>query len=317
MENSVLYGGGGGTTPGAGCDSATNSSCNLSPVSSNSFSFEATAVNTTEAAVDLNAFSTSTSSSSDGGFFTAAMCCSTPKPPPGSPESTLPDLSPYLQQMAELIRQLQSLEEEESALIQEVLDSDVDVDKLIKAERSYNPVVKSGLIVKKRKKPVPDVVGALSAKREQTAEATRETLGVIRKARRDLGRCLTSRVYARALKFATTVSPAPSITTLQSEDNLLTFLSGRCFNLSLNLKILKDSEYHDYAIAGRCYSDLSVLEDRLEHYISDGDVLLRLQAAKTKRQTNAAATEVERNFTNALRLKPVRKLLRLSNFVKP
>jgi len=221
--------------------------------------------------------------------------------------------------MAELIRQLQSLEEQESALIQEVLDSDLDVDKLVKEERSSLHTAKSGLVVvKKRKKlPAPDVIGTLTAKREETAETTREAMGVVRTARRKLGRCLTSRVYAKALKFATTVSPAPSITTLQSEDNVLTFLSGRCFNLSLNLKILKDSEYHDFAIAGRCYSDLSVLEDRLEHYALDGDVLGRLQAEKSKRQTNAVATEVERNFSSALRLKPVRKLLRLSNFVKP
>lgn len=46
-----------------------------------------------------------------------------------------------------------------------------------------------------------------------------------------------------------------------------TLLYGRCFNLSMNLKILAQCSYNDPLIGARVMSDLKTLEDSLRQYV--------------------------------------------------
>ena len=218
-------------------------------------------------------------------------------------EVRLPDIGPSIHKMTELIRQLQAVDEQEQDLIKEILDMDPDLEH-------------SKGIFKKRKPSIPDQkLVQLQSKRQESLELTRQTLEIVRKARGLLSLCLSSVVHTRALQFATTVSPAPSLTELQTEGHHLPYLLGRCFNLSLNLKILQDCCYCDHGIAGRCYADLSVLDDHLNKQclrLLDSSVLEDLQNAKKKKRTASTTEEIEKNFTSALKLKPVRRLLKLN-----
>jgi len=251
-------------------------------------------------------------------FFTARTCTS-----PAAAEATeqsesdfamplspsdkpvFPDIAPCIHKITELIRQLQDLEDRERSTIEDALRMDkLDIVKDAKS---------GGLFKKSKKARKPEVVIRLESMRMESLDLAKQALSLVRLARRTLGDCLTSVVYARALKLATTVSPAPSLTDeelLQTEGYRLPYLLGRCFNLSLNLKILKDCRYGDCSVSGRCYSDLSMLETHLDRLCIrrfEDDAVHNLKSALATRKKSAT---VENNF--ALKLKPVRKLLKLS-----
>merc|ERR1712038_994184 len=105
---------------------------------------------------------------------------------------------------------------------------------------------------------------------------------------------------------------------LQTEGYRLPYLLGRCFNLSLNPKILKGCDYGDCSVSGRCYSDLSMLESHLDRLcirrMEEGALgNLKSAANRMRRQSiDAETAHVQSNFATALKLKPVRKLLKLS-----
>jgi len=273
----------------------------------------------------------------EGIFFTAKTCspCSSADEssqktdpffavpmPPSQQKPVNPDISPYINQIAESVRQLQDLEERERDVTNDVISNpSIDVDKLIAKNGEEKQQQQSKFLFVKRSKGnkqavLPMPVCQLLEIRADGLTLTKKALALVRKGRKALGDCLTSVVYARALKFATTVSPAPSLTELQTEGHHLPYLLGRCFNLSLNLKILRGCDYEDHSVAGRCYSDLSALETHLETLClrrMETSVWQSLKQARTaSKKTQEVATQVQSNFTNALRLKPMRKLLKLS-----
>ena len=77
--------------------------------------------------------------------------------------------------------------------------------------------------------------------------------------RDDISEAMPGVVRRRAQKCSS-VSPSPSINGLSS-DAEIPILMGRCFNLSVNLKILKQCDFSDPAIACRVFVDFDVLEN--------------------------------------------------------
>jgi len=82
-------------------------------------------------------------------------------------------------------------------------------------------------------------------------------------------------VVRRRARQCSSVSPSPSINGISSEDEL-PLLLGRCFNLSVNLKILKQCNYADPAIGCRVFVDFDVLENYLNQKIQECQTSLNI-----------------------------------------
>ena len=103
------------------------------------------------------------------------------------------------------------------------------------------------------------------------------------------------------------------------------YLLGRCFNLSVNLKILQGNQFNDSSTAGKCYADLNVLEsqldvhwlnvsqgclaDDLEKAVAEAKRVILMQQQVAASNTSAMSQSPEKS---SLCLKPVRRLLKIS-----
>merc|ERR1712079_909643 len=102
----------------------------------------------------------------------------------------------------------------------------------------------------------------------------RESLNAVDRLRGDVTQHMPAVVRRRAQKCSS-VSPSPSINGL-SQDDELPLLLGRCFNLSVNMKILRQCNYADPAIGCRVFVDFDVLENYLRRKILESEVSLNM-----------------------------------------
>merc|ERR1712226_1097071 len=84
---------------------------------------------------------------------------------------------------------------------------------------------------------------SLTSLRQEKLDMARETLNAVDRLRGDVTQHMPGVVRRRAQKCSS-VSPSPSINGL-SQDDELPLLLGRCFNLSVNMKILRQCNYAD------------------------------------------------------------------------
>merc|ERR1719220_2451022 len=103
--------------------------------------------------------------------------------------------------------------------------------------------------------------------RQEKLAMARESLNAVDRLRGDVTQNMPGIVRRRA-RQCSSVSPSPSINGL-SEDDELPLLLGRCFNLSVNLKILKQCNYADPAIGCRVFVDFDVLENYLNQKVQE------------------------------------------------
>jgi len=257
--------------------------------------------------------------------------------------SSTNNLGNFVQKLTELIGQLQSLEEAQADLFKEVLESDLD---LKSALGSGNTLKKHGeslsnlfninrrsskdKLKEVRDKPqqnggfcgaaaIPEEISRLQQAREEVVRASRETIVAVRDVRMRLGQSLDPLTYTDALRLANDLPS--SFAPLEQGSGDWSYLHGRCFNLSLNLKILQGFGFADAATAGKCYTDLNVLESRLDvHWLSVCNSNVVEDLRKARRECAAAAVAdlttldtPEKSPPSALCLKlPVRRLLKLS-----
>merc|ERR1711920_49698 len=108
-------------------------------------------------------------------------------------------------------------------------------------------------------------------------------------------------VVRRRAQKCSSVSPSPSINGLSQNDEL-PLLLGRCFNLSVNMKILRQCNYADPAIGCRVFVDFDVLENYLRRKIQDSEVLLNLQPTQCEDNSSLCPRQLE-NQIHSLTLK--------------
>merc|ERR1719507_1682035 len=163
-----------------------------------------------------------------------------------------------------LLKQLQELVEQEKRLLTKTQSSDDTVSpdreiipKPVTDTRKKN---RPQLLMKKKK-------GALKTLRLQKLHMSLETLQAVDGLRGTISEHMPGVVRRRA-RQCSSVSPSPSINGISSEDEL-PLLLGRCFNLSVNLKILKQCNYADPAIGCRVFVDFDVLENYLNQKIQE------------------------------------------------
>merc|ERR1712226_1822456 len=108
---------------------------------------------------------------------------------------------------------------------------------------------------------------SLTSLRQEKLDVARETLNAVDRLRGDVTQHMPGVVRRRA-RQCYSVSPSPSINGISSEDEL-PLLLGRCFNLSVNLKILKQCNYADPAIGCRVFVDFDVLENYLNQKVQE------------------------------------------------
>lgn len=107
-----------------------------------------------------------------------------------------------------------------------------------------------------------------------------QTLGVVDNLRENISEHMPGVVRRRAQKCSS-VSPSPSINGLSSDDEL-PLLLGRCFNLSVNLKILRQCNFGDPAIACRVFVDFDVLENYLRRKVQECETSLNIQPSNAE-----------------------------------
>merc|ERR1719411_389001 len=119
--------------------------------------------------------------------------------------------------------------------------------------------------------------------REEKLAMARESLNAVDRLRGDVTQNMPGVVRRRA-RQCSSVSPSPSINGL-SEDDELPLLLGRCFNLSVNMKILRQCNYADPAIGCRVFVDFDVLENYLHRKIKESEMSLNIQPSVTVEKT--------------------------------
>jgi len=120
----------------------------------------------------------------------------------------------------------------------------------------------------------------LKALRSEKLQMSIETLNAVDSLRATISEHMPGVVRRRAKKCSS-VSPSPSINGLSLDDEL-PLLLGRCFNLSLNLKILSQCNYADPGIGCRVFVDFDVLENYLRRKIQECEVALDIIPNKTE-----------------------------------
>jgi hypothetical protein len=101
----------------------------------------------------------------------------------------------------------------------------------------------------------------------QKLQLSKQTLSAVETLRDEISESMPGVVRRRARKCSS-VSPSPSINGLSS-DSELPLLLGRCFNLSINLKILTQCDFADPNIACRVFVDLDVLENYTKRKVKE------------------------------------------------
>jgi len=240
---------------------------------------------------------------------------------------TVSHIGPFIQTLTELIGQLQSLEEAHQQAIQDVVASD-NYDKIqhhlvSSSKKEHHSPSVSNLFSKRRRSKdrqtasCSDEIVHVEQARQSVVQVTRDTIVAVRAAKKRLGQSLPSpHVYANALRCATS---STSVEVPSASDGLdWPYLLGRCFNLSVNLKILQGHQFNDSVTAGKCYADLNVLESQMEVYwlnVRQGSLaeeLARAAAAKRQMDSTNITTTSRSSDKSSLCLKPVRRLLKLS-----
>merc|ERR1719361_283762 len=125
--------------------------------------------------------------------------------------------------------------------------------------------------------------GALKTLQLQKLQMSLETLQAVDGLRGTISEHMPGVVRRRA-RQCSSVSPSPSINGISSEDEL-PLLLGRCFNLSVNMKILRQCNYADPAIGCRVFVDFDVLENYLRRKIKESEVSLNLQPMSSEDNT--------------------------------
>jgi len=120
---------------------------------------------------------------------------------------------------------------------------------------------------------------SLDSLRQKKLSMARESLSAVDRLRGDISQHMPGVVRRRAQKCSS-VSPSPSINGL-SQDDELPLLLGRCFNLSVNMKILRQCNYADPAIGCRVFVDFDVLENYLHRKIKESETSLKLPPTTT------------------------------------
>jgi len=126
-------------------------------------------------------------------------------------------------------------------------------------------------------------VESLDNLREKKLSMAKESLNAVDRLRGDITQHMPGVVRRRANQCSS-VSPSPSINGL-SQDDELPLLLGRCFNLSVNMKILRQCNYADPAIACRVFVDFDVLENYLHRKIKESEISLNIQPSITTEKT--------------------------------
>jgi len=141
---------------------------------------------------------------------------------------------------------------------------------------------------------------SLTSLRQEKLDMARETLNAVDRLRGDITQHMPGVVRRRAQKCSS-VSPSPSINGL-SQDDELPLLLGRCFNLSVNMKILRQCNYADPAIGCRVFVDFDVLENYLRQKIQESEVSLNLQPTQYEDNNTLCPRQLE-NQIHSLTLK--------------
>ena len=126
-------------------------------------------------------------------------------------------------------------------------------------------------------------VESLDDLREKKLSMAKESLNAVDRLRGDITQHMPGVVRRRANQCSS-VSPSPSINGL-SQDDELPLLLGRCFNLSVNMKILRQCNYADPAIGCRVFVDFDVLENYLHRKIKESEMSLNRQPSITIEKT--------------------------------
>jgi len=159
--------------------------------------------------------------------------------------------------------------------------SNSDLKNEISDSLSAQKTSKSQTDEKEYTKAVNSDIHSLRALRLEKLEMTTKTLGVVDSLRDDISGCMPGVVRRRAQKCSS-VSPSPSINGLAS-DSELPLLLGRCFNLSVNLKILRQCNFQDPGIGCRVFVDFDVLENYLRREIKDCKASLGTEQGNTEK----------------------------------
>lgn len=109
---------------------------------------------------------------------------------------------------------------------------------------------------------------------------SKQTLAVVDNLRENISEHMPGVVRRRAQKCSS-VSPSPSINGLSTDDEF-PLLLGRCFNLSVNLKILRQCNFGDPAIACRVFVDFDVLENYLRRKVQECEVALNIRPSNAE-----------------------------------
>jgi len=116
--------------------------------------------------------------------------------------------------------------------------------------------------------------------RLEKLQMSKQTLSVVDSLRDSISESMPGVVRRRAQKCSS-VSPSPSINGISS-DSELPLLLGRCFNLSVNLKILRQCNFADPAIGCRVFVDFDVLDNYLRRKVKECEVSLDIKQSNTE-----------------------------------
>ena len=216
--------------------------------------------------------------------------------------------STMINTITDLLKQLQQLSDKEKEILKLRENSSVDNCTKVETRKRSRPQLlmkkmkcilsSSNLVIKndnqlekdnaihndsQNNKMIDPETESLDELRQEKLAMARESLNAVDRLRGDVTQNMPGIVRRRA-RQCSSVSPSPSINGL-SEDDELPLLLGRCFNLSVNMKILRQCNYADPAIGCRVFVDFDVLENYLRRKIKESEVSLNLQPMTSEDNT--------------------------------
>jgi len=216
--------------------------------------------------------------------------------------------STMINTITDLLKQLQQLTDKEKEILKLRENSSVDNCTKVETRKRSRPQLlmkkmkcilsSSNLVIKndnqlekdnaihndsQNNKMIDPETESLEDLRQEKLAMSRESLNAVDRLRGDVTQNMPGIVRRRA-RQCSSVSPSPSINGL-SEDDELPLLLGRCFNLSVNMKILRQCNYADPAIGCRVFVDFDVLENYLRRKIKESEVSLNLQPMSSEDNT--------------------------------
>jgi len=216
--------------------------------------------------------------------------------------------STMINTITDLLKQLQQLTDKEKEILKLRENSSVDNCTKVETRKRSRPQLlmkkmkcilsSSNLVIKndnqlekdnaihndsQNNKMIDPETESLDDLRQEKLAMARESLNAVDRLRGDVTQNMPGIVRRRA-RQCSSVSPSPSINGL-SEDDELPLLLGRCFNLSVNMKILRQCNYADPAIGCRVFVDFDVLENYLRRKIKESEVSLNLQPMSSEDNT--------------------------------